>query len=340
VINFLKKIAPFFILILILVGIEFYSNSILSSKNISCDLFYNKADESEFWCLKDNYAYTQIDPLLGWSIDYSKIDKADFIQKNNSTYISSLNINCNDTLIIYISGGSTSDLTYDKNNWPKSLLNTLERNNICSEIYIAAVAGYSSGQELLKSIRDINKIKPDIHISYSGVNEMENPNYVSWYETHLIESIFSKATILPSTITLLKSKIDSHPKITIKNIEHYNAVDFWQQNMKNMNGLAIANNYFFIGVLQPVFKFEEHLINTENKNLAHFANDYIQFYPEARNISSHANYIFDLSRTFDDYQNNVFKDDCHLSDEKYQDIIGNKIYNIIDSLYFVKNKKI
>ncbi len=70
-------------------------------------------------------------------------------------------------------GGSTSDSTiFQYYSWPEELYRILKALGIHVRIYSGGMSGAYSMQELSKVIRDTRVIKPDIIISYSGINDI------------------------------------------------------------------------------------------------------------------------------------------------------------------------
>jgi lysophospholipase L1-like esterase len=327
--KYFKIIVPFLVFFLFLTAFEYASFLYLSSTNEAVSSKDNEAQQKSWQNANGNESYTELDPLLGWSINQEESSKYRYIELANCFIFSTKNGECEDPLKIYISGGSTSDVVYDQENWPKSLFNLLEEQNICAEVYVAAVAGYSSGQELLKLIQDLNKLQPDYHISYSGANEMGNASYVTDYELNNYKRMIASPPVLPNSLTLLNKLIFNKPFNGINYPEKSEAPTFWAGNMKMMDGIAKSYDHQFIGILQPVFKFEEHIENPSNKILHYYANEYIRFYPEARKVCASQAYLFDLSRLFNTTPNEVFKDDCHLNNVGHQKIVAKHIYELI-----------
>lgn len=286
--------------------------------------------------------YRKIDPLLGWAIDSDEIIKNNYNETYNSILLESKLDNQSDTFVIYISGGSTSDLIYDQNNWPFFLLQELEKNKINSRIYVASVGGYNTGQELLKTIRDIDLIKPDIHISYSGANEMEDPSYVSFYEFEIFNNFTKNKEYkyLPNVLKIGSLILGNQkPQIEIVDRNNIDGVYFWKQNLTIMKSIADMKDYSFIGVLQPVKGQDSSLKEFEkiDKETQHLINDYEAFYPKAKEMASQSEYIFDFTNIFKNQKEDVFKDDCHLNSSKYQKILSHQIYNLLDSLIIQKH---
>lgn len=275
--------------------------------------------------------YTQVDPLLGWAISENDSAKQGFEIKHNCILLQNEKTSCDSSLVIYISGGSTSDLLYDANNWPSILFEKLSNDSVCIKIYIAAVGGYNSGQEYLKLLRDYDDIKPDIHFAYNGANEVEYPSYVSQYELGLFKKhiVNFPNVFLPNLFKLLQQLGIVHydKQIMVQN-KMFDSHNFWLKNNLLMNAHANTYGYKFISVLQPVKGFSGQL-NTnikknKNKAFSHLIEYYEEFYPKAIKSCSKHDFIFDFTETFEGVSDEVFKDDCHL-EKKYQEVIAKSV---------------
>lgn len=79
---------------------------------------------------------------------------------------------------IAVLGGSTTDgkFTFFKS-WPELMYEELGNQNFKNvTVYNGGVSGYASGQELLKLIRDMIPLKPDMVIVYDGFNDLNYRN--------------------------------------------------------------------------------------------------------------------------------------------------------------------
>jgi hypothetical protein len=94
--------------------------------------------------------------------------------------------------VILTMGGSTTDGARGSGSWPEELSKLLATRGISATVVNGGTSGYSTNQELLKLVRDGLEFKPDIVISYSGVNyrsaysEMTHP-MVHAYQKYLLE---------------------------------------------------------------------------------------------------------------------------------------------------------
>lgn len=83
--------------------------------------------------------YNEVDLLLGWAMTKNQLKKRNLQTKHNNVYFENIIPNCKDTLIIYISGGSTSDVGLMDYNWPALFFKKLKEKKICVQLYVGAV---------------------------------------------------------------------------------------------------------------------------------------------------------------------------------------------------------
>lgn len=250
-------------------------------------------------------------------------------------------------LVVYVSGGSTTDPAVIRQNWPISLIQLFDEYQINAKIIIGAVGGYNSGQELLKLMQYDYNIEPDIFISYSGANELE-PSYVAYVEEQLFENTaHSNYLILPNTITLLRkvmrmdntagsSTIVKYFKEILKvyptgdEVKYAKLVaDFWLRNMQTMNAIRQSKGGTFIGILQPLQGGSTYT----QKNTAPYAGEmithYKKYYPSLAKIcASNPSFLVDFKNIFDGIKDEVYTDDCHLK-PAYQKLVAQKIYSLL-----------
>ncbi len=146
-------------------------------------------------------------------------------------------------------GGSTTT-PYFWGNWPRYLKRLIDDRERSVVLYNGGVNGYSSNQELLKLIRDVLPLKPDIIISLSGINDVG-----------FMYSIRRYPMIHPYTNyvlrNVLKKKIRSQQKQdTVDGINYGVAVDIdpveqWEKNLRMMSVVAAEFGIRFFAFLQP-----------------------------------------------------------------------------------------
>lgn len=302
-------------------------------------LFYNNAllkeEEDEFF---RDYHFS-LDPLLGWGIDSLKIKGARM--KNNCIYLENLEGSSEDTIVILITGGSAADIIYQNYNWPVGLFNQFKQEGIKCKMYVGAVAGYNTNQELLKSLIDglgIDNI--DYHISYFGVNENSGQGYITEYEYAIYKDVLNgekKSPILPNIFAFMRNLIYNDTEVNLASNRHSNQ-NATIANLKIMRSISRDNNFQFIPILQPSLGVGSSENDFTRFNLKDSSDaegllgamelhqeSYRMFYEAVDSIDF---VYYDFTNIFQNVDVYPFIDDCHVK-EKYQYLVSNKIYDII-----------
>ncbi len=280
------------------------------------------------------FSFNEVDPLLGWARSTNSIVADGYIVKNNCVFL-----NKSDSgIIIFITGGSTSDVVLNRQNWPTHLQRLLTENNISATLVVGAVGGYNSGQELLKTIRDGANCHPFVHVSYSGANDVEYSGYVSPYEYSAFKEMINGGSVPPylaNTITVARNLLAQAPgQLYLKENEPEQPLVYFSRNMNMMHALSVGLNYRFIGILQPVinsgiYKQPE----TEAANDFH-APLYKKYYPGLKAYAANTPFMVSFTNLFDTCSGPVFVDDCHVQDE-YQNLIAIKVFEELLSRKFI-----
>lgn len=187
---------------------------------------------------------------------------------------------------IVILGGSTSDCGYntDITNWTEWLGRILGDKGYQIEIWSGGIQGYASSQELLKLIRDGLLIKPDLVISFSGINDATGLGIID-------EHPF----VMRSVKYLLK---DENRSIEYGLENHEKPSSLWFANMKIMKSICDTFSIPFVGILEP-FPFYDR--RKKQDKFAHvFFSESVQqrifeFYDDVKREIVHEKYLVDLS---------------------------------------------
>lgn len=239
-------------------------------------------------------------------------------------------------------GGSTTD-PLDKGNWPKQLQAILTEEGIPAVVYNGGVSGYSTNQELLKLMRDVLPLSPDIVISLSGVNDLafvhSVPDHpmVHPYQKRLLEAVTEErsAMLLPNTRAWIRHWREAYtPDIDrVKGINYgppvvVNHAQQWARNIGMMYALSQFSNIEFVGYLQPILGVgaykqgpdDEKLIQDVTKSLGPnylpLAKD---FFATAGIWTQQTPYAVDLTGVFDG-ETNLYRDQRHPNAEGYRKI--------------------
>lgn len=223
---------------------------------------------------------------------------------------------------IAVLGGSTTDgAMYPFKPWAKLLYEELGQKDVT--VYNGGVRGYTSGQELIKLIRDILPLKPDMVIVYDGVNEV-NTNTRFPFSFEYSYKVFEYANM-----HLEDDYIVDNTKEVCQGVEvecKMDCFDNWLCNMQSMYALTEQRNIKFFCFCQPWLpskkdkteKDKNILLSMSGVVLDSLLNKSFRSHLEQR--SSIPEYIYDLSHIFDG--KDVYMDLCHVWEEGNRVIAG------------------
>lgn len=287
------------------------------------------------------------DPLLGWTIDPSKNNIGGF--ENNSVYLENIEGE-NEPIVLFITGGSTSDIIYENYSWPYELFKKMKKNNIRCKIYCAGTGGYGTSQEFLRLVRDGMEIEDlDYHISYFGVNEINEPydttiakytaisSYSSEYEYNIYKLAMGERSykLLPNIMQSIQNVFSENFYVTPLSFKR--AHEQTIRNLLYMKSLSI-NHHEFIPILQPAIgvgglsdAFEKY--NLKSYSNAEYINrcseQYLYFYNNFYKDTTKIGFkVHDFTNVFNDLNKYPFWDDCHVLKE-YSHIISDSVFHLI-----------
>ena len=265
----------------------------------------------------------KLDPMLGHTFTYPETSKT------YNQYVVLGDVNRND-LKIMILGGSTSDigLYQPEKSWPEFLW---ERLNKKAVIFGGAIAAYTSVQECLKLLRDIGSVKPDIVISYSGVNDIRPMRVEGHPFIHNYQ------------LTAMKN-VDSSYSIDEGIVSDEDIGSLWLRMEESMCAIAQAYGCKFYGILQPavfnkrILVKREKYINTyggnafnktcsyetSKKKYEELVNAFVKYAGENKSL-------YNLSDLFRENREEIFRDQVHVY-EKGNELVAEKILEIIQGV--------
>ena len=228
-------------------------------------------------------------------------------------------------LKIMITGGSTTDDTFsNQKSWPSFLSEILKKRNISHAIYNGGIVGYNSSQELLKTIRDVNILKPHIVISYSGINDFyrgTNDFINPYIPLHISKNIIP---IIEKNIATVEEKntnsnMCSPTKIGY-GLESCNSGGLiWYNNMTRMRAISVNEKASFYGILQATVFSDGYLLDPildKYIRLQH-SQEALNIIKENIKISQklivNQKDIYSLENIFR-YKKDIFYDHCHCSE--------------------------
>src|SRR5262245_16456993 len=262
-----------------------------------------------------------------------------------------------DSLRIVTLGGSTTDsLLYDSS-WPEDLYDLLKSAGIRATIYNGAVAGYSSSQGLVKMIRDGLVLKPDIVITYDGINDMGQfgvPEhlFVHPYQLTILEAIAARKPFryFPNLLHLIDDWMDRQRSGGRGLVEGFvlgvndpaGPGERWMRNIDVMYAVARGFGIHFLEVLQPVAGFGAYKPEADQREkLNSRGPEYTAIldrtYRRAIDHSKETDYILNLSDIFASSTEVFLWDGIHLT-PKGNAVIAKAMFDELSKRQWLQKK--
>lgn len=230
---------------------------------------------------------------------------------------------------IVVLGGSTTDgALYPFKSWPELLSEELEGVTI----YNGGVCGYTSGQELIKLVRDMLLLKPNMIIVFDGFNDLcmlQPYPFSSAYLEKVFD--FAKAHLEGDEED---HYIDGNPSPVCKGlVPQMSNFDLWMSNVESMYAIALERNIKFFCFCQPISVNKKGKTLWEKNLLISLPGNQVENYAtnafgkKLANLAEIPDYIYDLSHIFDG-EEDVYMDVIHAW-EKGNRIIAKEIKKII-----------
>lgn len=229
---------------------------------------------------------------------------------------------------IAILGGSTSDgLLWPFRAWPELMYEDWKEQDIT--IYNCGVAGYTSGQELIKLIRDVLPLKPNMIIVYDGCNDLSGLDIRYPYSFLYAKRVYEYAKEhMEATANI------QYTQSVCEGINHVlTKFDGWLCNIRMMHAIASEYNIKFFSFCQPLLTCKKGKTDEERNMLlsipSMLADSWIKEYfrKELAQRSDIPDYIYDLTGIFDN-KDGIYMDACHVR-EAGNKIVADKIENVI-----------
>lgn len=227
---------------------------------------------------------------------------------------------------IAVLGSSTTDgALYPFRSWPELLYEELDKKVV---IYNGGVTGYVSGQELLKLIRDILTIKPDMILVYDGGSDF----YAD--ERYPFAFSYAKTVYEYANEHLEDGFVKRANKSVCYGIESEKQKLFnWLLNIRSMYAIATERNLKFFSFFQPRLSTkrdktveEKSMLLSMPDNLKFLFNEEL-FDQDLIQTLNKTDYMYDLSHIFDG-ESDIYMDMWHVW-EKGNRIIAKEIKKII-----------
>jgi len=203
------------------------------------------------------------------------------------------------------------------------------------------VAGYTSSQELLKLIRDLLPLKPDVVLCLDGVNEFgfrqsvpEHP-MVHRYQKRLFRKLQTgnASAILPNTMKLFPSRRNTTGG-TVMGASWGTTVKTtparqWITNVRTARAVAEEFRIEYLVFLQPILGFGKYGCSPkEQEQLAARDDKYLRdvraFYSEAKTLCADYSFCVDFTDVFEK-EKDVYLNPRHQNERGVQ-ILAEAVY--------------
>lgn len=253
-------------------------------------------------------------------------------------------------------GSSTTDPTtflmdkeHGPDNWPKLLNDICQANGKKCVVYNGGIGGFTSSQEVIKFIRDVVPLKPDVVISLNGGNELYYYSRPYPFTHHYQLKLFNKLVgkhqhhlwgYFPSTLFIANYLLNKGPKFPIYEGTAYEMppAQIWSINTRTMNAVAKEHGMQYFVFLQPLVGFGNYIKSAKDEEYLKVSEEqdkyltYLtQTYTEASLTCAKAPFCTDLTSLFDG-KKDLFSDPRHpnregdvmIANAIYQQLINNQ----------------
>lgn len=277
---------------------------------------------------RDSFSY--LDPHLSHAHNPAAIERQGYATAPGFAVFGA--IDAPDALTVVALGGSTTD-PLTGTSWPLFLADRLAEAGYTARVLNGGVAGYSSNQELLKLIRDVLPLEPDLVLSLNGVNDLgfmhstTNHPMVHPYQKRVLAAVSGSAQpaspLLPNAVSAVASLFQDSPEIGLHLGTVVRRADFeqWFSNARAMRAVAAEFEIPYVCFLQPILgagdydmaPAEEAMLERTVDQHAHYR-DYLgdvqAFYAGARERAAGVPYIVDFTDAFDGHAG-MYRDSRH-----------------------------
>lgn len=241
-------------------------------------------------------------------------------------------------------GGSTTEAF--AGDWPKALYEECRRRNIPVVLFNGGVSGHGSAQELLKLLRDGLLLRPDVVVSYDGVNDRGSESGGGDRRRRLAHPVHSRvftrllgegaSPFLPNAVFLLRRAFFSGS--SVQGIEWgvpdgLTPAAEWLLNVRAMNALASEFGFHYVGFLQPAFGVGGRRPSRESLARLNVPDGVRRsldaFYGEASRLVPSRRYLVDFTGVLGG-RDEHYRDFCHL-DEDGNRLVGRAVFRELES---------
>lgn len=323
------SLALFLLLLLVLEGIGWVVNR---GQGEAAPFLWDR--EAAPWFRRPG-VQAHLDPLLGPAYSVAQMEARG--RRAIPGFVVSGDLDAADTLRIVTLGGSTTEGLHTESAWPALLQEELARRGVRAVVLNGGVSGYGSGQELMKLIRDVVPLRPDVVVAFNGVNEtgdsgdnLGTPFTNPYLENVLEEALEGKAPwLLPNAVSWLRRTLAPGDRVTLIDPPDPpgTTAEEWARHVRIMNAVSREFGIRFVSFLQPAFGIGSYRPTDEEAQRVvrnGGCNSPRQvFYEEAMRLAAARDDIVDLTEAFAG-ASDVYQDHCHVV-EKGNRIVATRI---------------
>lgn len=232
--------------------------------------------------------------------------------------------------VVMLGNSTTDPFFYPQKSWPEMLLEKYKGKQRNVTIYNGAITDYSSTNEVIKLIRDVLTLQPDIVVSYSGVIDFRE--YLSGYP-------YVNLNIMR---TCKEWESQSNKEVVYGLPDHRSAYERWISNEKIMHQICGMNGIYFMGVLQPwvgsdcIDACEQLKVWSDNYWQVVFPqfNQYIsnagEFKERIQEDVTKYEWLYDFTNIFAGIEDvDIYFDSIHVNEDGNK-IVAEKFYEILE----------
>lgn len=230
--------------------------------------------------------------------------------------------NTDTSLKVAVLGGSTSTPGYFQfASWPELLYKKMNANGIEATVVSFADVGYTSAQELLRLERDILAFKPDVVVSFTGVNDNDIQKRENSFSLRVQKSLFNDF---------------NNEKNYFGGLADYRRnAETWIDNVQMMKAICDLHDIRYLPILQPMIAAKdgkmtlnekECLLNFYPYDNEHFFLSQKEFIEDVLSLIKDKPFISNALHLFDNYD--VYIDAVH-SNERGNSLISDYVYDLI-----------
>jgi len=296
-------------------------------------LFVRPAETAKPSALTHQPWFNVLDPLLGHAYD------VDFLQQGMPTFhvsegfVAYADPADRNRLRIVALGGSTTEpyfmmrqndpTSYSHESWPFFLQQQLDALGIPAVVFNGGVAGYSTNQELLKLLRDVLPLQPDVVLSLSGVNDqgfahsdkkhpMVHPHQARTFST--LAGAREPSRLLPNTIALARNLLAPQAPLEVTFGPEVQTAPWtqWERNLRLMHAACDEFGVSFLAFRQPAVGVGAHPPDAEEAEYLRKYNESVArpgatityadviglFYEKTNDVPARLPYCVDLADVF------------------------------------------